>query len=134
MVAGQSCKRRVNCASHRSQAKAVSSTGTHCMCRHTLHRTFVHRATVSNSPMAAKDRPRSQDHYPFDPRDPMFFWFRTGVFSATSHIDEERLRPISVSGGDYPADNGATSVDVLHEAPLRPISQLPARHLCQPCE
>ena len=41
-------QRRVNCASHRSQAKAVLSTGTHCMCRQVLHRTFVPRTTVSD--------------------------------------------------------------------------------------
>ena len=76
------------------------------MCRHTLHRTFVHRATVSNSPMAAKDTTTVPRSLRSGPREPMFFWFRTGVFSATSHVDEERLRPISVSGGDYPADNG----------------------------
>ena len=53
-VMGKTCgrlcvrpQRRVNCASHRSQAKAVLSTGTHCMCRQVLHRTFVPRTTVS---------------------------------------------------------------------------------------
>ena len=33
------------------------------MFRHTLHRTFVHRATVSNSPWQQRIRSRSQDHY-----------------------------------------------------------------------
>src|SRR6478735_11934086 len=57
---GNTPQRRVNCASHRSQAKAVLSTGTHCMCRQVLHRTFVPRATVSDSLMAAKQ----YDHGP----------------------------------------------------------------------
>src|SRR6478736_7580525 len=51
-------QRRVNCASHRSHAKAVLSTDTHCMCRQVLHRTFVPRTTVSDSLMAAKQYDR----------------------------------------------------------------------------
>src|SRR6476660_8522516 len=47
--------RRVNCASHRSQAKAVLSTGTHCMCRQVLHRTFVPRTTVADLLIAANN-------------------------------------------------------------------------------
>ena len=50
-------------ASHRSQANAVFSTGTHCMCRHVLHRTFVPRTTVSDSLIQQRVRPRTQDHY-----------------------------------------------------------------------
>jgi hypothetical protein len=48
-------QRRVNCASHRSQAKAVLSTGTHCMCPQVLHRTFVPRTTVSALLMTANN-------------------------------------------------------------------------------
>ena len=48
-------QRRVNCASHRSQAKAVLSTGTPCMCRQLLHRTFVPRTTVSDLLIAANN-------------------------------------------------------------------------------
>ena len=57
---GNTPQRRVNCASHRSQAKAVLPTGTHCMCRQVLHRTLVLRSTVSDSLMAAKQ----YDHGP----------------------------------------------------------------------
>ena len=57
-------KRRVNCASHRSQANSVLSTGTHCMCRHVLHRTFVPRTTVSDLLMTA-------DNTTADPRSPL---------------------------------------------------------------
>ena len=46
-------QRRVNCASHRLQANSFLSTGTHCMCRHMLHRTFVPRTTVPDSLMTA---------------------------------------------------------------------------------
>ena len=65
-------QRRVNCASHRSQAKAVLSTGTHCMCRQVLHRTFVPRTTVSDLLIAANNTttdPRSP--LPIGKRDPL---------------------------------------------------------------
>ena len=55
-------QRRVNCASHRVQANSVLSTGTHCMCRHVLHRTFVPRTTVPDSLIQQTVRPRTQDH------------------------------------------------------------------------
>jgi hypothetical protein len=50
-------QRRVNRASHRSQANSVLPTGTHCMCRHVLHRTFVPRTTVSDSLITANSTP-----------------------------------------------------------------------------
>lgn len=56
-------QRRVNCASHRVQANSVLSAGTHCMCRHVLHRTFVPRTTVPESLIQQTVRPRTQDHY-----------------------------------------------------------------------
>ena len=57
-------------------------------------------------PMAAKDTTTVPRSLRSGPREPMFFWFRTGVFSATSHVDEERLRPISVSATTLPTMEG----------------------------
>ena len=109
-------QRRVNCASHRSQAKAVLSTGTHCMCRQVLHRTFVPRTTVSDLLIAAN----KYDHGPK---------ITTTDWQTRSAGDEEvtNLEARGFDGWDHRRRRALVCGCVVERCPHRLLPQRPTR-------